>query len=90
MDASWKGNLLFGPLSISIKLYKASMRRRTRFFTVCPSCGKRLSRPFLCRNEGMEVQQKNTKKGFQMDDGKLVVIEHEELDAIRKEAEQTV
>jgi DNA end-binding protein Ku len=90
MDASWKGSLLFGPLSIAIKLYRASTRRRAKFFTVCPSCGKRLSRPFLCRNEGKEVQQKDIRKGFQVDDGKLVIVEREELDAIRKDAEQTV
>lgn len=90
MDASWKGSLLFGPLSISIKLYRASIRRRVKFITVCPSCDKRLSRPFLCKSEGIEVQQKDVKKGFQVNKGKLVIIEHEELDAIRKEAEQTV
>jgi len=36
------------------------------------------------------VKKKDVKKGFQVNKGKLVIIEHEELDAIRKEAEQTV
>lgn len=62
------------------------MRRRVKFIAVCPSCDKRLSRPFLCKSEGIEVQQKDVKKGFKVNKGKLVIIEHEELDAIRKEA----
>lgn len=90
MNTAWKGLISLGLLSISVKAYRASDGHRTRFRLLCPKCNQRLNRQLFCKNDGLEVQQNEAKKGYITDRNELFAIEPEELEALRIEAEKVI
>jgi len=78
----WKGSVSFGLVNIPVKLYAATGDHDLRFHQVHRSDGGRIRYKRTCEHCGNEVTYNDIVKGYESDDGRLVMITPEDLDAL--------
>jgi DNA end-binding protein Ku len=89
--AIWTGSISFGLVTIPVKLFPAVRADEdVHFHYLHAEDGGRLKNVRKCELDGKEVPWKETARGFEYEKGKYVVIDDEELKAMRPEATQTV
>jgi DNA end-binding protein Ku len=74
MRAMWKGSVSFGLVSIPIQLYAATENKNVSLHQVHESDGARIQYKRFCSEEGKEVPYAEIAKGFETDDGRMVVL----------------
>jgi DNA end-binding protein Ku len=79
--AFWSGTITFGLVSIPVDLFAAVRPRRTAMKMV-DAKGKPLGRQYYCPKEDKKLSNDDIVRGFETDEGKMVVITDEELEAI--------
>jgi DNA end-binding protein Ku len=79
--AFWSGTITFGLVSIPVDLFAAVRPRRTAMKMV-DAKGKPLGRQYYCPEEDKKLSNDDLARGFATDEGKMVVITDEELEAI--------
>src|SRR5919112_3253921 len=77
----WNGTISFGLAHVPIKLYSAIESKTVSFHEVHVSDGARLEHKRLCSKEGKEVPFKQIVKGYEVSEGKFVVLEKDEVKA---------
>jgi DNA end-binding protein Ku len=80
----WSGTITFGLVSIPVDLLSAVRPRQTAMKLVDKS-GHALGREYHCSKEGKELDQDELVRGYQTDDGKMVVITDEEFESVAPE-----
>lgn len=91
MRASWKGNIQLGFVNIPVKLYRAAKGSKLYFRSLCPDCKTGLKRGnYYCPNCGREVKRDERKKGYQVGKDEYVIVEKEELDALKLERSKNI
>jgi DNA end-binding protein Ku len=89
--ANWKGYLKLSLVSCAVALYPAaSSSSRVRFNTLNRETGNRVRRQFVDAETGDPVESEDQVKGYQIGKGSYVVVEEEELEAIRLESTHTI
>jgi len=89
--ANWKGYLKLSLVSGAVALYPAaSSSSRVRFNTLNRETGNRVRRQFVDAETGDPVESEDQVKGYQIGKGSYVVVEEEELEAIRLESTHTI
>lgn len=89
--ANWKGYLKLSLVSCAVALYPAvSSSSRVRFNTLNRETGNRVKRQFVDAETGEPVESEDQVKGYQIGKGAYVVVEDEELEAIRIESTHTI
>jgi DNA end-binding protein Ku len=89
--ANWKGYLKLSLVSCAVALYPAaSSSYRIRFNTLNRETGNRVKRQFVDAETGDPVESEDQVKGYQVGKGSYVVVEDEELEAIRLESTHTI
>lgn len=89
--ANWKGYLKLSLVSCAVALYPAvSSSSRVRFNTLNRETGNRVKRQFVDAETGEPVEAEDQVKGYQIGKGAYVVVEDEELEAIRIESTHTI
>jgi DNA end-binding protein Ku len=89
--ANWKGYLKLSLVSCAVALYPAaSSSSRIRFNTLNRATGNRVKRQFVDAETGEPVESEDQVKGYQVGKGSYVVVEDEELEAIRIESTHTI
>jgi DNA end-binding protein Ku len=83
MKAIWKGNLVFGLVSIPIKLVSAITEHELSFKSLCGDCKVPLITKRFCYNCQKEIGYKNIKKGYQLSRHEYVIIEDKDLQKIK-------
>ena len=77
----WNGTIAFGLVNVPVKLYSATESRTIHFHEVHARDGARIEHRRVCPKDGKEVPAEETVKGYEIDEGKYVVLTPEEIKA---------
>jgi DNA end-binding protein Ku len=89
--ANWKGYLKLSLVSCAVALYPAtSSSARVRFHTLSRATGSRVKRQFIDSQTGEPVESDEQVKGYEVGKGRYILIEDEELEAIRIASTHTI
>ena len=87
--ALWSGTITFGLVSIPVDLVSAIRDRQTSMRMV-DAKGQLLGREYVCPADGKTLSGDDIVRGYETDDGKLVVVTDEELEAIAPELSRDI
>ena len=79
MRAIWKGAVSFGLVNVPVKVYAATGEKDVKFHQVHRDDGGRIRYKRICSVDGEEVAYADIAKGFESDDGELVILTDEDL-----------
>lgn len=79
--AFWSGTITFGLVSIPVDLFAAVRSRRTAMKMV-DAKGKALGRQYYCPKDDKKLANDEIVRGFETEDGKMVLVTDEELEGI--------
>ena len=79
MRAIWKGAVSFGLVSVPVKLYSATESHDVSFRQVHATDGGRIKYQRVCSIDGEEVAYADIAKGFETEDGEMVVLTDDDL-----------
>ncbi|MGH3509865.1 MAG: Ku protein [Nocardioidaceae bacterium] len=79
MRAIWKGAVSFGLVSVPVKLYSATESHDISFRQVHAKDGGRIRYNRVCSLDGEEVAYADIAKGFETEDGQMVVLDDDDL-----------
>jgi DNA end-binding protein Ku len=86
----WKGAVSFGLVSIPVKLYSATEEKDISFHQVRRSDGSRIRYKRVAEADGDEVAYGDIAKGYQLDNGEIVVLTDEDFADLPLPSKQTV
>jgi DNA end-binding protein Ku len=78
----WRGAISFGLVTIGVRLYTATEEHDFRFHQVHREDGGRIRYKRVCQVCGEEVAFADIAKGYELDDGRVVVMDNEDLDKL--------
>ncbi|HJQ04121.1 MAG TPA: Ku protein [Nocardioides sp.] len=79
MRAIWKGAVSFGLVSVPVKLYSATESHDVSFRQVHAADGGRIRYQRICSIDGEEVPYSEIAKGYETEDGEMVVLTDDDL-----------
>ena len=79
MRAIWKGAVSFGLVSVPVKLYAATESHDVSFRQVHAKDGGRIKYQRVCSIDGEEVPCSDIAKGYETEDGEMVILSEEDL-----------
>ncbi len=79
MRAIWKGAVSFGLVSVPVKLYAATENHDISFRQVHAKDGGRIRYQRVCSLDGEEVPYADIAKGYETEDGQMVVLDDDDL-----------
>ncbi|MBV9314281.1 MAG: Ku protein [Pseudonocardia sp.] len=82
MRAMWSGAVSFGLVSVPVKLYSATADHDIRFHQVHSADGGRIQYKRVCTVCGEEVDYADIVKGYELEDGELVMLTEADLNAL--------
>jgi DNA end-binding protein Ku len=77
----WNGTIAFGAVAVPVKLYSAVESRTVHFHEVHLEDGARIEHRRFCAKEDKEVPRDEIARGFEIRQGRYVVVDKAELDA---------
>ena len=80
----WSGTITFGLVSIPVDLLSAVRPRQTAMKLV-DTAGHALGRQYHCSKEGKKVDYDDLVRGYETDDGKMIVITDAEFESVAPE-----
>lgn len=75
----WKGAISFGLVTIPIKLFSATEEKDVSFRQVHPEDGGRIKYKRVCDKCGKEIPYAEIAKGYEMPDGRMVILDAEDF-----------
>jgi DNA end-binding protein Ku len=82
MRAIWKGAVSFGLVSVPVKLYSATESKDISFRQVHAKDGGRIKYQRICSIDGEEVEYADIAKGYETEDGEMVILTDEDMAAL--------
>lgn len=82
MRSMWKGSVSFGLVTIPIQLYAATENKNVSLRQVHEADGGRIQYKRFCSIEGVEVPYAEIAKGYELDDGEIVVLTDADLEGL--------
>jgi DNA end-binding protein Ku len=82
MRAIWKGAVSFGLVSVPVKLYSATESHDVSFRQVHATDGGRIKYQRVCSIDGEEVEYADIAKGYETEDGEMVILTDDDLAAL--------
>jgi DNA end-binding protein Ku len=79
MRAIWKGAVSFGLVNVPVRVYAATGEKDVKFHQVHEEDGGRIRYKRICSVDGEEVPYAEIAKGFETEDGELVVLTDEDF-----------
>src|SRR4051812_35008912 len=77
----WNGTITFGLVNIPVKLYSATESKTVHFHEVHARDGAQIEHRRICPKDDKEVDYDDIVRGFEVEPGKYVVLEKDELKA---------
>jgi DNA end-binding protein Ku len=77
----WNGTISFGLAQVPVKLYSATESKSVSFREVHVSDGAPIEHKRICSRDGREVPYKQIVKGYEVSEGKFVVLDPDEVKA---------
>lgn len=78
----WSGTISFGLVSIPVKLFTATASKTVHFHQLEEGTGERIERKRVSAGSGEEVDYDDIVKGYDLGDGRHVIVEPDELDSV--------
>jgi len=78
----WKGAISFGLVTIPVRLYSATEEKDVSFRQVHPEDGGRIKYRRVCEKCDQEIPYAEIAKGYETADGRMVILEKEDFDAL--------
>jgi len=88
--AMWKGAVSFGLVNVPVKLYSATEDHDISFRQVHREDGGQIRYKRVCSIDGEEVSYDDIAKGYQTEDGQMVVITDEDLKTLPNQASKEI
>ncbi|MEH6995595.1 Ku protein [Neobacillus drentensis] len=88
MHTMWKGSISFGLVNIPIKLHTATEDKDIKLRTLHNKCHAPIKYEKICTVCEEEVKPEDIVKAYEYSKGKFVVLDHEDLEKLRKENEE--
>lgn len=79
MRAIWKGAVSFGLVNVPVRLYSATENHDVQFRQVHRTDGGRIRYKRVCSIDGEEVAYDDIAKGYETEDGEMVVLTDEDM-----------
>ena len=79
MRAIWKGAVSFGLVNVPVRLYSATENHDVQFRQVHRKDGGRIKYQRTCSIDGEQVSYDDIAKGYETEDGKMVVLTDEDM-----------
>jgi DNA end-binding protein Ku len=90
MRAMWKGTVAFGLVAIPINLYAATENKGVQLRQVHEADGGRIQYKRWCSVEDAEVPYAEIAKGYELEDGRMVVLTDAELSSLPLPTQKTI
>lgn len=90
MRAIWKGAVAFGLVNVPVKVYAATGENQVTLHQVHKADGGRIRYRKVCSIDGEEVPYEDIAKGYETDDGRMVVLTDEDLDELPLATEREI
>ena len=90
MRPIWKGAIVFGMVTIPVKLYAATESKDVRFRLLHRADGAPIEEKRFCTEDGKEVAWEDLVRGFEVAKGEFVVLDPEEIDAAKPESSTSI
>jgi DNA end-binding protein Ku len=76
----WKGYIHFGDIDVAVKLHTAVREERIQFHLLHSRDQVRLRQQMICAYDKQPVPAEEQAKGFEVEDGKYIIVDPEELE----------
>jgi DNA end-binding protein Ku len=86
----WKGYIHFGDTDVPVKLHTAVREERIQFHLLHASDHVRLRQQMVCAYEKQPVPSAEQVKGFEVEEGKYIIVEPEELEQATPESSRMI
>ena len=88
--AIWKGYIRFGDIDVPVKLHTAVKEERIQFHLLHKRDQVRVRQQMVCAYEKQAVPAEEQSKGFEVEEGKYIIVDPEELDKTASESSRTI
>ena len=88
--AIWKGELNLGTTKLPVKLYSAVEDKSVRFHILDDTKRQRVKQHMVDPASGEEVATENIRKGYEIEPGRFVILEDEELESLKPEPSREI
>src|SRR5690242_20317814 len=86
----WKGAIHFGDADVPVKLHSAVKEERIQFHLLHKRDGEKLHQQMICAYEKKPVPVEEQTKGFEVEEGKYIIIDPEELEQTAPEGSRMI
>lgn len=90
MRAMWKGAVSFGLVTIPIQLYAATENKNVSLHQVHEPDGGRIQYRRFCSTEDKEVPYAEIAKGYELEDGRMVILTNDDLSSLPLSTSKTI
>ncbi len=88
--AVWKGFIHFGAVNVPVNLHTAIREERIQFHLLHKQDHVRLRQQMVCAYENKPAPMEEQAKGFEVEDGKYVIVDPEELEQTAPEGSRMI
>src|SRR5665213_1993392 len=88
--AIWSGSISFGLVNVPVKVYPAVRDHALHFHQVDKKTGSRIRYEKVAEKTGREVDSDQIELGYELEKGKLVVVDPSELQELRPQTTRTI
>jgi len=88
--AIWKGHIHFGAVDVPVKLHTAVKEERVQFHLLHKPDHVKLKQQMVCAYEKVPVPVEQQARGFEVEDGKYVLVDPTELDQAEPEESRLI
>ena len=88
--AIWKGNIHFGGVDVPVKLHTAVKEERIQFHLLHRRDHVKLKQQMVCAYEKVPVPAEEQTRGFELEDGKYILVDPEELEQTEPEESRMI
>jgi DNA end-binding protein Ku len=81
----WKGYLHFGDTEVPVKLHTAVLEQRIHFHLLHRQDRTKLKQQMVCAHETVPIPAAEQVKGFELEDGKYILVDPSELEELEPE-----
>jgi DNA end-binding protein Ku len=86
----WKGNIHFGDMDVPVKLHSAVREERIQFHLLHKGDQVKLRQQMVCAYEKQPVPTEEQSKGFEVEEGKYLIVDPEELEQTASESSRMI
>ena len=86
----WKGNIHFGAVGVPVKLHAAVKQERIQFHLLHRRDHVKLRQQMICAYEKVPVPAEEQARGFEVEEGKYLLVDPEELEKADPEASRMI